>query len=117
MFINSLRVESISNKGKIWKLIDPLQYDDKDIGTIVVPAEFETDFASVPRIPVIFELVGDRGHAAATIHDWLYSTGECTRKEADKVFLRALKETGMSSFRSHLMYYGVRLFGRSHFKK
>lgn len=111
MFKTRLKVELINNEGKKWKLIEDLVYEDEKHGRITVPAGFETDFASVPRIPVVFELVGDRGHAAATLHDWLYHNDKLTRKEVDKILLQALRDTNVGKVRSYLMYFGVRGFG------
>ena len=48
------------------------QYIDPDLGLITVPEGYTTNFASVPRIPIIFDLVGGYGHAAAVLHDYLY---------------------------------------------
>lgn len=116
MFKNTLKVELINNEGKKWKVLEDLIYEST-YGTITVPAGFETDFASVPRIPVVFELVGSTGHAAATIHDYLYHNLNFTRNEADKVLLHALRETDEGLVRSYLMYFGVRAFGWMFFKK
>jgi hypothetical protein len=117
VFKTRLKVELINNEGKKWKLLEDLVYEDKEHGRITVPSGFETDFASVPRIPVVFELVGDRGHAAATLHDWLYHNGDLTRKEVDAILLQALRDTKVGKFRSYLMYFGVRGFGWMFFKK
>lgn len=117
MFKTNLKVELVNNEGKKWKLIEDLVYEDKEHGRITVPAGFETDFASVPRIPVVFELVGDRGHAAATLHDWLYHNENFTRKEVDGILLQALRDTKVGKVRSYLMYFGVRGFGWLFYRK
>lgn len=117
MFKTHLKVELINNQGKKWKLLEDLVYEDKEHGTITVPKGFETDFASVPRIPVVFELVGDRGHSAASLHDWLYHNGELSRKEVDLILRSALRSTKVGKLRSYLMYYGVRAFGWMFYKK
>jgi len=116
MFSTHLKVELINNKGKKWKVLEDLTYHS-DYGMITVPKDFQTDFASVPRIPVVFELVGDRGHAAATVHDWLYQHGDLSRKQADLVLRQALRDTNVGKARSYVMYYGVRAFGWLFFKK
>lgn len=112
MFKSSLKVELIDNKdGNKWQVLEDLVLDDDVVGTITVPAGFETDFASVPRIPVVFELVGARGAAAATVHDYLYQTGKVSRKDADGVLYRTLRKTKVGKPRSMLMFAGVRAFG------
>ena len=109
-FLLPLQVELLTDR-KTWRLLAPFSYADPDFGEIYVPAEFETDFASVPRLPVVFELVGAYGHAAATLHDWLYRRGSLKRAEADRVFYNALRSSGIARWRAWLMYGGVRLGG------
>ena len=99
-----------------WVLLAPLVYksDLSDlIGTwiIKVPSGFDTDFASVPRLPFMFWFLGDRGHAAATVHDYLYRTTQVTRAVADRVFQEALRADGMGSIPAWLMWTGVRVGG------
>lgn len=117
MFKNNLKVELVDNKDSTWKLLEELIIEDEVIGEIRVPAGFETDFASVPRIPVVFELVGDRGASAATVHDYLYSTGVVSRKAADGVLYRALRHTKVGKPRALMMFIGVRAFGFLFYKK
>lgn len=100
--------------GKTFRLIESFSYyrtdDHKD--TITVPIDFETDFASVPRIftPLI-EKIG-RHSKAAVIHDYLYSiTSLRTRKECDDIFLEAMLVSNVNRRIAYIMYYGVRLFG------
>jgi hypothetical protein len=80
---------------------------------VTVPAGFQTDFASVPRIPVAFLLAGDEAHMPAVVHDFLYSSKICTREEADNTFLEAMTATGVTKWRRTLMWAAVRMFGQS----
>jgi hypothetical protein len=86
---------------------------------LFVPAGFKTDLASIPRI--FWSIVAPyNAHliAPAIIHDWLYSQKtEFNRKEADIIFYTLLIKNGMSRFLSSIMYYCVRIFGKSHFKE
>ena len=100
-----------------WIVISDLIYNDPKFGKIVVPAGFVTDFASVPRIPVIFELVGADGSLGATVHDYLYHNGTIERKDVDGIFLDILLNSGIGKVRSYMMYYGVRAFGWMYFRK
>ncbi len=113
-FQSNLKVE-LQEDRKTWKVISDFLYMDHDKGLIVVPQGFVTDFASVPRIPVVFELVGEYGHAAATVHDYLYSTGKFSRSECDDIFFRCLRDSGISKWRAYLMWSGVRVFGAKHY--
>lgn len=115
MFYNNLKVEKVSTN--TWKLLDDLVYVDSKHGAIGVPVDYVTDFASVPRVPIVFDFLGEVGHAAATIHDYLYDYGSITKSECDAVFHRALRDDGIGIIRSFIMYSGVKLFGHWAFKK
>lgn len=80
----------------------------------VIPEGFLTDFASVPRIPFAYMLFAGKAKKAAVIHDWLYTTKPCTRKEADDIFLCAMESLGIGWFVRQAMYRGVRLGGQSY---
>ena len=77
----------------------------------IVPKGFTTDFASVPRF--FWRLVPPWGRysPAAVVHDYLYRTGKASRKEADRVFLRLMKQLDVPCWKRWVMYWGVRLFG------
>ena len=103
-----------------WKLTQPLIYHSDLVKWVSVPIGFKTDFASVPRIPVIYALVGDRAHYPAVIHDYLYSVDakpNVSRKEADLVFLEAMEARGIGWLYRKMMYWGVRMGGGSYYKK
>jgi hypothetical protein len=108
------KLDIICLEDSIWELASPLMYDSGILGPIRVPTGFHTDLASVPRIPIAFTLFGDRAHHEAVVHDYLYkvdSTPQCTRKQADSVFLEAMKVRGKGLFVRLAMYAGVRLGG------
>jgi hypothetical protein len=95
-----------------WILCKPLVYDsDVAKQTITVPAGFQTDLASVPRLPVVYLLTGDSARSAAVVHDWLYSS----RKVADAVLREASEVSGVPAWRRWLMWAGVRVGGASHY--
>lgn len=98
-----------------WVLAQPLVYQSDVAGiTITVPAGFQTDLASVPRLPVIYLLCGDTSTAAAVVHDYLYGSNLVDRATADAVLREASAVTGVPAWRRGLMWAGVRLFGASH---
>jgi Protein of unknown function (DUF1353) len=82
--------------------------------SIIAPAGFITDFASIPEFiqPVIPQYKGRR---AAIIHDLLYRTkglsGEFTRKECDQVFYDALDVLKVDRVTKIFLYLGVRIGG------
>ena len=115
-FPNPLQAELLPDR-KTWRLLALFSYLDPDHGLIEVPAGFETDFASVPRWPLTFALLGSYGHAAAVIHDWLYTTGELSRPDADRVFHEALRSSGIARWRAWLMWAGVRVSGSGRYSR
>lgn len=125
-----LRVELIkdfeedSGRAK-WKLLNWFNYnsylDNKKI-SVYVPVGFTTDFASVPRIPLVWLAAGGVGIKASIIHDFMYRNGfisvlgkhklpTISRKEADRIFYKALRASKICLGRALLMYLGVRAFG------
>lgn len=108
-FLTPLRAEK---SGIFWTILQPFIYESDLLQTvIVVPEGFVTDFASVPRLPLMFLLAGDEAHEAAVIHDYLYSKQEVPRDQADAVFKEAMGVTGEPSWRRWLMWAGVRAGG------
>jgi len=88
--------------------------------TIAVPNGFTTDFASIPRALQLFIPKMARHRAAAVVHDYLYSIKsryKTTRKEADQVFLEAMKASGVNWCTRHAMYRAVRVFGGFLYKR
>ena len=113
-FLTTLDVRDIDNH--YWQLLAPfvVKVDGK---LIYVPAGFITDFASVPRLPLTFMLFGNIGHRGAVVHDYLYSTGEVSRAEADAIFKALLRAEGVGAFRAGAMYLGVRIGGAFDYKE
>lgn len=108
-----------ANDGRFIILMRKHHYaiDNKDI---VVPAYFTTDLASVPRIFWLFIAPIGKHSIAAVMHDYIYSK-ECElnihRKEADEMFYHVMLHCHVHKFTAKLMYYCVRLFGASKWKK
>lgn len=98
-----------------WVLVQPLVYlSDVAKRAFTVPAGFQTDLASVPRLPLVYLLCGDCAREAACLHDWLYSARETDRAMADAILREASACTGVPWWRRTLMYWGVRVGGASH---
>ena len=115
-FLSPLRVERVDPDSDDWILTAALVFDSVVLDRIVtVPAGFVTDFASVPRLPLAFWLFGAVAQEAASLHDFLYSTGLVSRKLADEVFAEASKACGVAAWRRGPMWLGVRLFGSSRY--
>ena len=94
-----------------FRLTSPFLVSVEGRETIKVPEGFETDLASVPRVPVVYLAVGNIGHKAAVLHDWLYATNYFDRAKCDLLFYHALRESGIGYFNAQAMYLGVRVGG------
>lgn len=106
-----------------WHVAAPLSfYSGRFNLTITVPAGFETDLASVPRL-VWFLIPPTDKHIVepATVHDWLYAnvgyyeqgaTGPwLSRKQADRILADAIAMEKGPGWYVHIVYWGVRLGG------
>ena len=114
MFLNTIKVELTDNTGRgLWRVLEDFVYVSDLVGVIVVPKDFMTDFASVPRIPFVFMLTGNTAHQAALVHDYLYTSNEFSRKLSDEVFKEAIEASREPSWRASIMYAGVRIGGQS----
>lgn len=101
-----------------WRLKSPLKYQSLIVEWIVsVPKGFETDFASVPRLPLAYLLAGDTAHEAAVVHDFLYSSGICPRQEADAIFFEAIGVLDEPGWRRWAMWSAVRAGGGAAWRK
>ena len=104
----------LKDDDQVWAIGSPLVYDSDLVGIVIVSEGFETDFASVPRVPLFYALFGDRAHRESVIHDYLYRIDafpEVTRSRADDVFLEAMKCRGKGFFVRYAMWVGVRSGG------
>jgi hypothetical protein len=125
-FLSRLYVEYMENdKGcsllnkqgrQLWMVMADFAYQSNVAGmTITVPQGFISDFASVPRIPFVYDSLGDIAQRPAVVHDYLYSLGILPRDMADKVLLEAMELTEIPWSKRKLIYLGVRIGGKSHY--
>lgn len=106
--------EPASGKGE-WTLVRQLRYAGRE-QQFAVPPNFKTDGASVPR--VMWHLLPPFGRylKAAVIHDYLYVTRPVSRKDADGIFRRIMREAGVSKPKRYIMWAAVRVFGWVYWK-
>ena len=118
-FLNTLNIEYISDK--IFKLASPLMYHTDLLDCdIVVPINFYSDGASVPRIPIVFDSWGDRVHREAVLHDYLYcydSQPPHNFDESNAIFLEAMESRNVPGYISKPMYEAVCFFGKQFYNK
>lgn len=114
-FASKLAVELDDEFGGIWKVLKPLEYESDLLGkAVIVPRDYLTDFASVPRLPIVYLAAGGKGERAGVVHDFLYSSG-VDRKLADQVLREALLACGYDAWLAGAFYAAVRLAGGSHY--
>lgn len=102
--------EPDSNGRANWELHEPLVFWSDKVGRVEVPAGFVTDFASVPRLPLVYDLVGDCAHASAVVHDYLHRgfMSNVSHAAAAHVFKEAMKAEGTPAWRRWLMWMATR---------
>ena len=111
-FLTPLDCTLVDDRDGLWRLDSPLVYFSEICkGKIDVPVGFTTDFASVPRLPFIYALYGDRNRKAATLHDYLYRNKVFTRAKCDAIFREAMRSDGESWPVAFAMWLGVRVGG------
>jgi hypothetical protein len=98
-----------------WIVLEPVVYVIGDTSDrIVVPAGFVTDLASIPRAfwgpPFYLTPAGQYGRAAI-IHDYLYWSQKCSRDQADRLLIIAMKESNVGTFDEDVIYRGVQIGG------
>lgn len=117
-FVTRLQMQAADNKDDgLWQLTAPFVYQS-DVAkmTFTVPKDFQTDLASVPRLPIVYLLTGGRASEAAVIHDYAYTFKMVPRRIADAVLREASAVSGVKPFYRWLMWAGVRAFGWSHWR-
>lgn len=110
----------LKNDDTVWVLMSPLIYESDLLGTIIVPESFETDFASVPRVFIIYTLFGDRAHRESVIHDYLYridSVPLASYSQANECFFEAMQCREKPFYIRYPMWWGVMFGGMSSYHK
>jgi hypothetical protein len=123
-FLTGLEYSSFLRKSDneiLIRLLEDLEVDTR-VGRLLIPAGFESDGASIPKVaralvgsPFEFEYL-----AAAIVHDALYRKGmfdQVSRAEADLVFRDLMWNTKVAKWKVPLFYAAVRAGGWRFFKK
>lgn len=114
-FLSALSAQLLSDSEDRWQLLADLRYRSAVFPSLItVPAGFVTDFASVPRLPVVYWRYGGRARQAAVVHDFLYQTHlTSARAVADEVFAEAMRVSEVPWRFRWPMWAGVRVLGAS----
>jgi hypothetical protein len=134
-WLTRLRVEEAGHdlSGRdVDELIEPLVFRSEKYGDLIFPAGFRTNYASIPRWPVVYWLAGGKARKPSAGHDLAYTThcllltkydpttGEYTppkrlpidRQQADDLFLEMLLEEPLiEDGLAQSMHRAVRWFG------
>ena len=119
-FLTDLDIKLRSDSDKIYILKSELIYLSDTLGKIIIPEGFQTDFASVPRVPFIYEAWGDRAHREAVLHDYLYrkdSKPYVTFMDANRAFLEAMESRDKPIHIRYPMFWGVVIGGYPSYHK
>lgn len=99
----------------IWILAAPLAWSDPVRGSIIVPAGFKTDLASIPRALRNLPMLDPDGvsRRPAVTHDWLYGGDRSRGKDfADDFLYDALLAEGAGRATAWAIWAGVHYFGQ-----
>lgn len=109
-FVTSLIIQD--NDGFPFTLMRDLVYKSDVLdAALVIPAGFNTDYASIPAIVQLLLPKVGRYDRAAVLHDYLYTMQFCDRGTADRVLKEAMKVLHVPGWRIALIYSGVRSGG------
>jgi hypothetical protein len=120
-FLSDIKVSRSPGANSEWTLeADLIWIGNRD--QFLVPKGFKTDFASIPRIFHSLFPKNGKHDAAAIVHDYLYAHkplvlnkdmqySRISRKDADGIFLKIMKELGVGLIRRRMMYRAVRVGG------
>lgn len=119
----------------LWRVLEPLLYWSPSLQCwLLVPVGFVTNYASVPRLPIIYAWCGDRVYEPPGLHDLGYTLRAflvatldehmqvlstelrpVTRAQVDEVFLESLllQPDAVDEATAHAMHLGVRIGGES----
>jgi len=93
---------------------EPLKVSFKELPSIVVPAGFITDLASIPKPLQSIESKTGPSMAPAILHDYLYWYQPCTKDEADAVFYVAMLSMDVGRVVTPAIFQAVSDFGSAY---
>lgn len=118
-FNTSLLINQITDV--VFELTAPLVYESDILKCIItVPVGFQSDGASVPRVPIAYILFGGRAHHESVLHDYLFckdSKPVVPFMQANRVFLEAMKCRNKNWYIRWPMFSGVVIGGHPYYHK
>lgn len=106
---------------QLYVLREPFACVSEQFGTIIIPAGFMSDFASIPRA-ALWYLDDDSPEIlfGSLVHDYLYSLKgalperSVTRQQADDLLRDSMLSCGASRLQAAVVCTAVRTFGKSY---
>ena len=116
-FEDALTLTEMGLNWRLWKVETAFVYERPCGAQIIVPANFETDGASVPQFLWVWLPTWGTYSRAAVVHDWLcfllhYGDPHPqakTRAQADAIFWEAMGVCGTNWLTKIILYAGVRI--------
>jgi len=113
-----LRLIEDTSQGR-WMHLAPFSFysSEQDI-QVVAHVGDETDLCSVPRIPVIYLMLGNRARKLGAIHDTAYRQAKkmgWTRRQCDDLILEMGSLDGLRTDETWQVYVAVRMCGQPYF--
>jgi len=120
---STMDVRVLGNRS--YELLSIIRYEDDNGQIYEAPIGLKTDFGSTWGIPLISSNMDGFAQMACALHDHNYETGLLSRECADNLLKESsyaeLVMNGMATDKAedlaNTFYYGVRIFGRSHYNK
>lgn len=109
---------------QIYELTEPLTYQPQARfpllarlfgarSQVTVPAGYQTDLASIPAAFQRVDPVDSPAARPGVIHDYLYTSHDLPRAQADRLFRRGLREEGVPLAQRLAMWLAVRMAGKA----
>ncbi len=105
----------------IWLILAPFSFYSAALDQVITfypdnpGAGRTTDFCSVPSVPLIFDLYGDKYHQSGAAHDDMYRRSMFPRDVCDRLLSEMVLSEGANRVEARAFYCGVSEFGGSHY--
>lgn len=98
---------------RAWQTLRPLVITLPSVGTLHIPAGFQTDGGSKPRIlwPILGHPLSLDRYPGYIVHDYLYQAQPVSRRAADEALVEVWRRIGVAPWRCAIEYAGVRVGG------
>ena len=119
-FIGYLDVRLIEDTPEgLWLHLAPFSfYSSAQDTQVTAHVGDTTDFMTVPRVPLVYCKLGNRGRKLGAIHDAAYKYAKkngMTRSQCDDLILELGPMCGFSKEETWEIYVAVRMCGQPHF--